>query len=107
MVAAGSMILFGLRCNALENPIGVDSAQPEFSWHSRASNPGLQNLRQTSYRILVSKSLPTLAKDTGDLWDSGIVESNRSFGVHYSGERLQSGQRVFWKVAVADQKSRG
>lgn len=103
MVAAGSMIPVELRCNALDNPIGIDSAQPEFSWQSQAAKLGLKNLGQTSYRILVSNSLKTLAKNTGDLWDSGTVQGRTCFGVHYAGKPLRSGQRAYWKVAVADQ----
>ncbi|MDD4869615.1 MAG: glycoside hydrolase family 78 protein, partial [Kiritimatiellae bacterium] len=39
-----------------------------------------------------------LAKDTGDLWDSGKVQSDNSLYIEYAGIPLQSRQLCFWKV---------
>jgi alpha-L-rhamnosidase len=48
----------------------------------------------------VASSLDLLRRDRGDLWDSGRVVSADSTWVPYGGQRLASGQRVYWKVRV-------
>lgn len=92
-----------LRCEALVDPEGVNTATPRLSWQLLATKKGLYNLSQSKYRILVSGSLQRLAKNEGDLWDSGSVKSSNSVDIRYSGKKLTSGQHCFWKVQVADQ----
>ena len=55
------------------------SAQPRLSWRLTAKDAAARGLRQTAYRILVSSSPEQLAKDEGDLWDSGDVASDHRF----------------------------
>jgi alpha-L-rhamnosidase len=53
---------------------------------------------QTAYHILVASSPERLAKDDGDLWDSGKVASDASHLVLYGGKPMQSNLRCYWKV---------
>ncbi len=89
----------GLRCEYLENPLGLDAAQPRLSWMvtSRA-----RNQKQSAYQILVAASKPALQQDRGDLWDSGRVNSDETIQILYSGRPLTSGQTCYWKVRVWD-----
>ncbi|MEI6780904.1 MAG: hypothetical protein WCQ21_08305 [Verrucomicrobiota bacterium] len=86
-----------LRCEYRENPLGIDAAAPRLSWVMTSDRRGE---RQTAYRVLVASTPDLLAKDRGDLWDSGKVESDRSIQVEYAGKPLGSQMRCHWKVRV-------
>ena len=88
-----------LRCEYLVNPLGVDAASPRLSWVIVSSKRG--DL-QRSCQIIVSSSLELLAKDEGDLWNTGKLESDKSIQVKYQGKPLQSRIKYYWKVRVWD-----
>ena len=69
-----------LRCEYLNNPLGIDVARPRLSWVIESTRRGA---RQTAYQVLVASSQEQLKQDKGDLWDSGKVESDQS--VHVEG----------------------
>jgi alpha-L-rhamnosidase len=92
---AGSLRPDQLRCEYLVNPQGIDIAKPRLSWKLKSEARGQ---RQAAYRILVATSLEKLAKDKGDLWDSGKVKSYQSTQVAYGGMPLPSRTSCFWKV---------
>ena len=50
--------------------------------------------------MLVASTPELLAKDQGDLWDSGKVVSDQSIQVEYAGKPLESRQVCHWKVRV-------
>lgn len=89
-----------LRCEYLENPLGIDADRPRLSWQLRSKYRGQE---QSAYQILVASSKETLARNEGDLWDSGKVTGSQSIHVVYSGRPLISGQHCYWKVRVWDQ----
>jgi alpha-L-rhamnosidase len=105
--------LTNLRCEYLDNPLGIDAAHPRLSWVignpiSEISNPrsNIQNSkselprgqRQTAYQVLVASTPELLAADRGDLWDSGKVSSDQSIQIEYAGESLDSERQCHWKV---------
>jgi alpha-L-rhamnosidase len=92
-----------LRCEHLQNPLGIDAIQPRLSWVLEASERGV---RQTAYQILVASTEAILKSGQGDLWDSGKVSSDQSVLIRYQGRRLQSNQECFWKVQVWDHDQR-
>jgi len=98
--ATASVVADQLTCEYLVDPIGIDAAKPRLSWKIGIGDRGseVRGLRQSAYQILVASSLEVLAKDQGDLWDSGKVESDESIQVEYKGKSLASGQSCFWKV---------
>jgi alpha-L-rhamnosidase len=99
-----------LRCEYLENPLGIEALRPRLSWQLEAMNKDqqtgedLRGLRQTAYRILVASSASLLAKDAGDLWDTGKTLSNLTIQLGYSGKELKSNRMYYWKVRVWDQR---
>ena len=97
-----SISLGELRCELLENPVGIDTKSPRFSWKIFATTE--RNVVQTSYRILVASSIEKLSQNIGDLWDSGIVYSDQSQWINYSGEKLKSNHIYYWKVNVQTNK---
>jgi len=92
-----------LRTNALENPLGVDSARPVFSWQSDAKT---KDWMQSGYEVLVAADAEHLRAGLA-VWDSGRVASSESVGILYGGSALRSQQRYVWKVRVWDRKGKG
>jgi len=92
-----------LRSEYRVNPTGIDVAGPRLSWVLRAADPKARGLHQRAFRVLVASSEQALAANTGDLWDSGRVESDQSIHVVYGGKPLASGAAAYWKVQAWDQ----
>lgn len=88
-----------LRCEYRLDPLGIDVAMPRLSWTLRSGGRGQV---QTGYRILVASSRRLIEKNTGDLWDSGMVASDQSIQIAYTGKPLRSHMQCFWKVRVWD-----
>ena len=86
----------GLRCEYLENPMGVDVKQPRFFWVLDHTERGQA---QSAYRVMVSSDP---AVSSGDIWDSGKVASAKSTQVVYAGKAMESGKTYYWKVKYWD-----
>lgn len=92
-------VVEALRCEYSTSPLGIDTARPRLSWQLRSEERGQ---RQTAYQILVASSPDSLAKDHGDLWDTGKVVGSQSIHMEYAGRSLASKTRCFWKVRTWD-----
>src|ERR1035441_3827721 len=92
---AAGLKVDGLKCEYCVNPLGLDTPQPRLGWLLESPERGQ---RQTAYQVLAASTATLLAKDKGDLWDSGKVSSGASVQVVYGGKPLRPGQRVYWKV---------
>jgi len=88
-----------LRCEHRDNPVGIDTLPPRFSWWMQSSARGQ---RQTAYRIRAASTQAGLQRDEADVWDSGKVASDREIAVVYAGRPLRSGQSYWWKVKLWD-----
>ena len=88
-----------LTCDSLDRPLGIDSPQPLLSWQLQDAGFGA---RQTAYRIEVASTPTLLSGDKPDVWDSGRIASDKSFGVAYSGPELAAAKRYYWRVEVWD-----
>jgi alpha-L-rhamnosidase len=100
---AARLVAETLRCEYLVNPLGIDERAPRLSWTLRSTRRGE---RQTAWQILAATTKRNLARNNGDLWDSGRVEGDGSIGVVYGGRPPASGQLCFWKVRVWDKDGR-
>jgi alpha-L-rhamnosidase len=97
---AAILVSARLQCEYRVNPQGIDANQPRLTWQVESSERGA---RQTAYQILVASSADLLAKNKGDLWDSGKVSSSDTVNLPYAGQPLVSREQCFWKVCVWDQ----
>jgi len=88
-----------LRCEYLENPLGIDTAAPHLSWQSDNAE---RNWRQSAYEVVVASDDANLRAGKADIWDSGKVDSAESVGIAYGGPALESRRRYYWKVRVWD-----
>jgi alpha-L-rhamnosidase len=91
----------GLKVDYLEQPLGLESRHPRFSWRLESEE---RNVRQSAYRILVASSEGGIAAGEGDIWDTGRVSSRRCFGIQYRGRGLSSRQRCWWNVQAWDER---
>jgi alpha-L-rhamnosidase len=87
-----------LRCEYLEDPLGIDVAKPRLSWKLQVSGlrsqPSMdRGIKQSAYQIVVY-----------GVWDSGKVASDQSVAVEYAGSELKSQTRYDWRVRVWDEK---
>jgi hypothetical protein len=82
--------LVDLRVERKTEPVGIDLDHPRFSWIISTAE---RDVRQESFRVQVT---------TGEevVWDSGVVESDRSFDVEYDGPSLASTTGYEWTVDV-------
>jgi hypothetical protein len=92
-----------LRCDYAADPLGVDSENPRMSWKLEGNQRGQ---RQTAREIFVSSSPDLLARNSGDLWDSGKILSDDTIQVGYAGKKLDSFQNVYWKVRIWDARGK-
>ncbi|WP_018630877.1 alpha-L-rhamnosidase [Niabella aurantiaca] len=92
-----------LRCEYLQNPLGVDDPNPRLSWEFVSDQ---KNARQSAYRILVADDPGLLKKGSGNIWDSRKVLSDASIQIRYSGKQLASGKKYYWKVMTWDASGR-
>jgi len=97
--AAGDVRVVGLETNATAEPLGMDDAQPRFTWRLEANLPGV---RQTSYRVVVATSERTAARGQGQglVWDSKVLQSSDPYAI-YAGPALASRTRYYWSVRVS------
>ena len=76
-----------IKTDYTENPVGIASERPRFSW--------VNDKKQKYYALKA-----TDAYDNETLWESGKVFSNESVGIGYDGKPLKSRQRVNIELEV-------
>lgn len=94
------LVVTGLRCEYLQDPLGIDEREPRLGW--RVASPR-RGARQSAYQILVASNPESLAANRGDWWDSGRVESPETTPIEYRGRPLGSAQVAWWKVRAWDE----
>jgi len=112
LALAVSLVPFGaaavtvgqLRCEHLQDPLGIDVTRPRLSWVLSADSRSARGQSQSGYQVLVARNLRELEAGQGNLWDSGKVASDQSIEVPYGGKPLESEQKCFWKVRVWDEQ---
>ena len=95
----GPLAPVNLRCEYLNNPVGIDVRQPRFGWvllHSERAQA------QSAYQVLVASTPELLGRNKSDQWDSGKTSSDDSTQVIYSGKALESDHSYWWKVRYWD-----
>ena len=77
----------------------IHSPHPTLGWVIESEN---QDTKQTAYRILVASKEDLLHEGAADVWDSGVVDSDRSFAVSYQGPALKASKTYYWAVKTRD-----
>ncbi|MGN6627686.1 MAG: family 78 glycoside hydrolase catalytic domain, partial [Tepidisphaeraceae bacterium] len=88
-----------LRCEYLDNPLGLGETAPRLSWVVESSRRGA---KQSAYEVRVASTADRLAKGQADVWDSGKVKSADTAQIVYGGPPLTSRETCFWQVRSWD-----
>jgi alpha-L-rhamnosidase len=99
--ARAGVMVSGLKCEYLTDPLGIDVQTPRFAWKLSDADH-TRGQKQTGYRVLVASSPALLDEERADIWDSGLTLSTQSALVPFAGKKLASGQVCFWKVRILD-----
>jgi hypothetical protein len=91
-----SLSVTGLRTNSLQNPMGVSTTTPRFSWWSTSAQ---RADTQIAYQIQVASSSSGLSSP--DMWDTGKITSS-DISTVYGGSALSSRKIGFWRIRVWD-----
>lgn len=91
----------GLRCEYLDEALGIDNRAPRFTWQFTDDERGF---KQKSYRIQVASSPELLEQGNADIWMSPKIKSDRSLAA-YAGAPLVPHTRYYWNVLVWDGKN--
>lgn len=97
-VSAANGFLYDLRCEYLNNPIGIDETAPRLTWKINDTRDGA---KQTAYRVLVGLDSAAVAEGNGEQWDSGELTSD-AISVRYAGKVLKPFIRYYWTVEGKD-----
>ena len=85
--------------NYEREPNNVPRDAVRFSW--AIDEPGVRG--QSAYRILVARDRDSLVDGTGDIWDTGRVDSTRNVDVPYEGPALAVDVTYHWTVHIWDE----
>lgn len=88
---------YGLTCEQMDNPIGIDVIAPRFSWKMHSTT---RNAMQTAYQIILADRLELLEEDKANVWNSGKVDSDCSLLIPFNGCPLLSSTTYYWKVRI-------
>ncbi len=91
--------LKNLKCEYLDNPIGLDEPYPRFTWQMESPQPGIH---QTAYELAVGTTEKDVASGEGNVWKSGVVNSS-VVPSQFQGTALTPFTRYFWSVRVRDE----
>lgn len=80
-------------CENRESPLGIDTAEPVFSWKIK-SGCGIR--QQTGYIIMAAETREELEKERNLLWK--YEEKTGRQRIRYGGRPLRSGRQYFWKL---------
>lgn len=83
-----------LTCEYLENPLGIATDKPRFSWALVGDG---KDQWQTAYELVVTDAAKNI------VWETGKVNSAENLHVAYAGKPLQPFSRYYWRVKVYDQ----
>lgn len=98
MSVTAQVSVTNLRTENLLNPIGLDVAQPRFTWQLQSNK---RNVMQTAYEIKVGKDGVNVKRNI--IWTTGKVRSDQSVLVPYESRMpLESNQEYYWQVRVWD-----
>ena len=91
-----------LRCEYLENPLGIDAARPRLSWRLEDSRDGAG---QSAYAVVVGTDSMAVVKGQGSIYSSGRQQSGAQL-ITYAGPALKPFTRYYWKVDVWDREGK-
>lgn len=93
------MIIYNLRCESMENPMGISIAKPRLTWNLRSEKRGVY---QKAFRVTLEREIPGQEGSREQIFDSGLTEKKETAYI-LDETVLESSTRYFWNVEVTDQ----
>jgi alpha-L-rhamnosidase len=94
--------IVNLKCEQLTTPLGIDISNPRLSWQLQSN---LKNVKQLNYEIRVASSAKLLITNP-NVWQSGIVNSDKSLLIPIGINQLKSNQKYYWSVTISTNKTK-
>ncbi|CAN5804001.1 glycoside hydrolase family 78 protein [soil metagenome] len=88
-----------LTCEYVNNPLGIQTENPRFSWQYTISG---RNQFQTAYEIVVAGNEADCKQLKGNVWQTKKVSSDQNIQVAFNGNSLQPFTRYYWRVRGYD-----
>jgi len=98
--AAFPVAVSELRAERMVNPMSLDTPTPRLGWRISST---LNDVMQTSARIIVASTADKAARLEGDLWNF-TVQGDQSQWVKYAGKELRSDTPCYWRVKISTSK---
>ena len=99
---AGSYEVINLKCEHMEEPLGIDTGIPRLTWQMADEGQGA---RQTAYQVIVGTDLEAVRQGSGDSWNNEKVDSDAML-VNYDGSELQPLTKYYWTVRIWNEKNK-
>ncbi|MDE2449923.1 MAG: family 78 glycoside hydrolase catalytic domain [Gammaproteobacteria bacterium] len=87
-------------------PVGVDTPRPRFTWTLAAAESAKRGLHQRACRVVLASSAGAAARGDGDVWDSGMLETDEFRATPDHDLDLKSHSPYWWAVRVWDGRRR-
>ena len=94
--AAQDFSVVNPRCEYRDEPLGINTLTPRFSWQISARNRGFL---QSAYELIVGDDRAVVAAGRGNLWRVK-AKGAESLHIPYAGKALESGKEYYWSVRV-------
>lgn len=99
LMAAPRAVITDLRCEHLVRPLGIDAANPRFTWRFDGVKG---DFHQQSYQIEIDTDSLRLVKGKAGVWVSPRTESRLPLAVYSGDVSLKSHTRYYWRVISWD-----
>ena len=94
--AAQDFSVVNPRCEYRDEPLGINTLTPRFSWQISARDRGFL---QSAYELIVGDDRAAVAAGRGNLWRVK-TKGAESLHIPYAGKALESGTEYYWSVRV-------
>ena len=94
--AAQDFSVVNPRCEYRDEPLGINTLTPRFSWQISARDRGFL---QSAYELIVGDDRAAVAAGRGNLWRVK-AKGAESLHIPYAGKALESGKEYYWSVRV-------
>ena len=92
--AAQDFSVVNPRCEYRDEPLGINTLTPRFSWQISARDRGFL---QSAYELIVGDDRAAVAAGRGNLWRVK-AKGAESLHIPYAGKALESGKEYYWSV---------
>jgi len=87
-----------MQCEYLDNPLGIDNAQPRLSWELNDKRTGA---KQLAYQVFVDADSGNVSHSKGIFWQTSKINKGSQL-VSYNGKKLNPFSKYYWTIKAWD-----